>query len=424
MSLLDTAVWWHVYPLGALGAPIRGERPAEVVHRLSGLEAWLDHVVDLGCSGLLLGPVFASDTHGYDTLDHFALDPRLGDDADFDHLLAAAAERGLAVVLDGVFNHVGRRHPWVERALAEGPQSECAGLVRIDWSDDGQGHRRGVPATWEGHGDLVPLRHDDPRVADAVVAIMLHWLRRGIAGWRLDVAYSVPSWFWRTVLARVRAEFPEMIVIGEVIHGDYPAIAAAGTLDSVTGYELWKATWSSLRDRNLWELAWALERHDRFSRDVVLQTFVGNHDVDRIADTVGDAGAALALAVLMTTPGMPSIYYGDEEAFRGRKGTGPAADDPVRPPLPAGPDRLAPYGAWMYRLHQDLIGLRRRHPWLVRARLRVVGKDCTWITYESTGPAGQTVRVGITLDPHPAVRIRTDSEELTWSGAPLDMAVR
>nr|WP_228489189.1 alpha-amylase family glycosyl hydrolase [Raineyella fluvialis] len=412
-------------PLGALGAPIRGDRPGEVVHRLPALEAWLDHVVALGCSGLLLGPVFASDTHGYDTLDHFAIDPRLGDEADLDHFLAAAAGRGLAVVLDGVFNHVGRRHPWVEQALAKGPESETANLVRIDWHDDGQGHRWGVPGTWEGHGDLVPLNHDDPRVADAVAAIMLHWLRRGIAGWRLDVAYSVPPAFWRTVLARVRAEFPEALFIGEVIHGDYAAIAAAGSLDSITGYELWKATWSSLRDRNFWELAWALERHDGFSRDVVLQTFVGNHDVDRIASTVGDDGAALALAILMTTPGMPSVYYGDEEAFRGTRGSGPGADDPLRPPLPDSPEQLAPFGGWMRRLHQDLIGFRRRHPWLVRSRLRVVGKDCTWITYESTGPEGQVVRVEITLDPRPTLRIvatepgqgASADEEYRWSSS-------
>ena len=420
MTLLDSAVWWHVYPLGALGAPIRAGREPSVVHRLPRLEPWLDHVVDLGCSGLLLGPVFASTSHGYDTLDHFRIDSRLGGEADFDALVASAGRRGLGVMLDGVFNHVGRDHVWVQRALAEGPHSELAGLVRIDWSS-GQGRTH----SWEGVDALVPLNHDDPRVVDHVVAVMLHWLRRGIVGWRLDVAYSVPSHFWRTVLGRVRAEFPEMIVIGEVIHGDYAAIAKAGTLDSVTGYELWKATWSSLADRNLWELAWALERHDAFSASVVLATFVGNHDVDRIADLAGDAGAALALTVLMTVAGMPSIYYGDEHAFRGRKVSSPGADDPLRPPLPATPADLAPYGWWMYRLHQELIAFRRRDPGLSRARTQVVGKDCHWITYESRGPQAQVVRVEITLDPIARVRVLADGrEEFAWDASGLGAAVQ
>ncbi|SDB93037.1 Glycosidase [Raineyella antarctica] len=412
MTLLDSAIWWHVYPLGALDAPIRNRQDRNdqgVVHRLPQLAGWLDHAVGLGCSGLLLGPVFDSTAHGYDTLDHFRIDPRLGDEADFDALVGAAVGRGLAVVLDGVFNHVGRHHPWVQRALAEGPHGEHAGLVRIDWSTG-----EGRPYGWEGAGDLVPLNHDDPRVADLVVEVMLHWLRRGVAGWRLDVAYSVPSWFWGTVLARVRSEFPEVVFIGEVIHGDYAAIAQAGTLNSVTGYELWKASWSALADRNLWELAWALERHDAFSAAVTLQTFVGNHDVDRIADTVGDAGAALALAVLMTVAGSPSIYYGDEHAFRGRKGSGAGADDPLRPALPATPADLAPDGWWMYRLHQDLVAFRRRHPWLSHARTRVVGKDCTWLTYESRGPEDQVVRVELGLDPHARFRVYAGDDEVGW----------
>lgn len=418
MTLLDSAVWWHVYPLGALGAPLREPYDPEVVHRLRTLEPWLDHAAELGCTGLLLGPVFAASTHGYDTLDHFRIDPRLGDEADLDALVAAARARGMGVVLDGVFNHVGREHVWVQRALAEGPGSEVAGLARIDWSS---GHGR--THSWEGVQDLVPLDHDDPRVVDHVVEVMRHWLRRGIAGWRLDVAYAVPAHFWRTVLARVRDEFPQAVFVGEVIHGDYAAIAQAGTLDAVTGYELWKASWSSLADANLWELAWALERHDSFSASTVLQTFVGNHDVDRIAELAGDAGAAVALAVLMTVAGAPSIYYGDEHAFRGRKGTGTAADDPLRPALPATPAELAPYGDWMHRLHRDLVGFRRRHPWLARARTGVVGKDCSWITYESRGSQGELVRVEITLEPAPRFRLVADGpggeggEEYAWDGA-------
>ena len=117
MSLLDHAIWWQVYPLTACGAPIhlpdQAASPQRDAHRLPRLLNWLDYAIELGCSGLLLGPVFASTSHGYDTLDHFRIDPRLGDDADFDALVTAARERGLAIMLDGVFNHVGVHHELV-----------------------------------------------------------------------------------------------------------------------------------------------------------------------------------------------------------------------------------------------------------------------------------------------------------------------
>lgn len=397
MSLIDHAVWWHVYPLGACGAPIHTPDSEPEPHRLRQLEGWLDYAVELGCSGLLLGPVFASAAHGYDTLDHFRVDPRLGDDADLDHLIAEAHARGLAVMLDGVFNHVGKDHELVRSGSP---------LVRRHGEN---------PVWWEGHSDLIELDHGHPEVADLVVEVMLHWLRRGIAGWRLDVAYAVPAEFWREVLGRVRTEFPDAVFLGEVLHGDYAAIAAEATLDSVTQYELWKAIWSSLKDRNLWELAWGLERHDEFSRHLVLQTFVGNHDVSRISSQVGPNGAALAAAMLLTLPGMPSIYYGDEQGFTGQKGTDQYADDPMRPALPHSPDELAPHGWWLYRLHQDLIGFRRRHPWLTRAHVRVVAKDNTRITYECRGGDHQ-LRVDVALEPKPRITARADDgETFTWA---------
>lgn len=106
------AARWEAYD-GALGAPVH-EGGGPVAHRLPALEPWLDHAVDLGCSGLLLGPIFTSVSHGYDTLDHFSIDPRLGDDADFDRLVAACRERGMALMLDGVFNHVSTQHGLVD----------------------------------------------------------------------------------------------------------------------------------------------------------------------------------------------------------------------------------------------------------------------------------------------------------------------
>jgi cyclomaltodextrinase len=256
-SWADNVIWWHVYPLGFTGAERQALAVGEPVrHRFWQLENWLDYAVELGCSGLLLGPIFAAETHGYDTVDHFQIDPRLGDQQDFDHLIAAASQRGLRIVLDGVFNHVGRSFPAFQAALTGGTGSPTARWFRRD-PDSGD------YLTFEGHGQLVAFNHDEPEVLDYVVRVMTHWLDRGTAGWRLDAAYAVPTSFWARALPRVRGAHPDAWFVGEVIHGDYLAYAKDSGLDSVTQYELWKAIWSSLNDRNFFELAWTLDRHNQ-----------------------------------------------------------------------------------------------------------------------------------------------------------------
>jgi cyclomaltodextrinase len=329
----DHAIWWQIYPLGFTADG----------HRLSHLENWLDYAIELGCNGLLLGPVFASETHGYDTIDHFRIDPRLGDDADFDRLVAKAHDRGLRIALDGVFNHVARS------------------FVHPEWF-------RGDGATFEGHDNLIVLDHSSPAVEQYVGDVLRHWLDRGVDAWRLDAAYAVPPEFWRDVLPRDRDAW----YFGEVIHGDYAGYVAKSGLDSVTQYELWKAIWSSLNDGNFFELSYALGRHNTLLDTFVPQTFVGNHDVTRLATRLEDERhLGHALAILFLVGGVPSIYYGDEQAFRGLKEDRAGGDDAIRPAFPDKPDGLAPYGWPTYRLHQELIGVRRRHAWLTRARTTV-----------------------------------------------------
>jgi cyclomaltodextrinase / maltogenic alpha-amylase / neopullulanase len=368
------AIWWQVYPLGFTGAwPDRGDDDA---HKLRRLEAWLDYAVDLGASGLALGPIFASETHGYDTVDFLRVDPRLGDDGDFDALVTAAHDRGLRVLLDGVFNHVGRGHPAFQRVLAEGPDAPTASWFRLTWPGPEY-------ETFEGHGALVALNHREPAIADLVVEAMNHWLDRGADGWRLDAAYSVPEEFWASVLPRVRERHPEVYVVGEVIHGDYADFVTRSTMDSVTQYELWKAIWSSLNEGNFFELDHALGRHNEFLDTFVPMTFLGNHDVTRLASKLTDErNVPLAVAVLMTVGGTPSVYAGDEQGFTGVKEDREYGDDAVRPPFPDKPGDLVPYGRPTHRLHQELIGLRRRHDWLHTARTRTVHLTNEQYAYE------------------------------------------
>ncbi|GAA1973629.1 alpha-amylase family glycosyl hydrolase [Microbacterium pumilum] len=352
---VDNAIWWHVYPLGFLGADPTGviRKPGRTV---AAIEPWLDYVLDLGLNGIVLAPIFESETHGYDTTDYFQIDTRLGTEADLVSLVAAARGRGIRVLLDGVFNHVGRsfRSP----APTDGDLLERTSTGEV--------------VTFEGHEGLVVLNHDDERVADLVVEAMAYWLDRGIDGWRLDAAYAVPPAFWARVLPRVRERHPDAYFMGEYLQADYTEVVREGRLDSATQYELWQAIWHSIEDENFFELDWALTRHNGFLETFVPYTFIGNHDVTRIASQITDARHhPHALVLLLVLGGTPSIYYGDERGLRAVKETRWGGDDEIRPVYPDDPADFAA-GGETFRLHQELIGLRRRNPWLVRATTSAV----------------------------------------------------
>lgn len=403
---VEHAIWWQVYPLGFVGAYPSDQPPGPDEHRLRRIVDWLDHAIELGASGLALGPVFASRTHGYDTTDHYRIDPRLGDDADFDHLIAEAHQRGLRVLLDGVFNHVARDFPHTAWFRKRGNDFD----------------------TFEGHGELIALDHDNPDVIAYTVDVMSHWLRRGADGWRLDAAYAVPDRFWAQVLPRVRQAHPDAWFVGEVIHGDYTATVSASGFDSVTQYELWKAIWSSLNDGNFHELDWALVRHNEFLDAFVPMTFVGNHDVTRIASQlVNTRHLEHALVILFTTGGTPSVYAGDESAYRGVKEERFGGDDAVRPEFTAPLMGVDEHGHDVFRLHQYLIGLRRRHPWLHTARSSPLQVTNTQYVYATRNGADVLV-VALNVDDAPlSVSLPElgfgQGEIVAGSGAPAQSVV-
>jgi glycosidase len=417
---------WHVYPLGFAGAPIRGgaaqgdTRPdldasAEppLPTGLRHLAGWLDYAADLGFDTLSLGPVFASQTHGYDTTDHRRIDPRLGTEADFGHLIGQAHARGMKVLLDGVFNHVGEEHPLWREALGDGPGRDAARAM-FRW----EGER---PAVFEGHSSLLVLDHASDQVAAWVGDIMAHWLERGLDGWRLDAAYATGPDFWARVLPGLRQRFPGAYFFGELIHGDAADFIARSTLDSITQYPLWKAIWSSLKDRNFFELEWALRGHNSLLAEFAPVTFVGNHDVTRIATQVGHGAAALATTALLTLGGSPHIYYGDELGLTGLKEDREGGDDAVRPAFPLRPpdgivhrgaqDRSrsgelgasSPAGSGFspdlatHALHRSLIRWRAANPWLERAPTEVLELANQRLVYRTANPAGSEA-VTVTLD--------------------------
>ena len=200
--------------------------------------------------------------------------------------------------------------------------------------DDAAGGEGGPGyATFEGRESLAALNHDSAEVRDLAVRVLTHWLDRGASAWRLDAAYGIDPAFWASVLPAVRERHhhspgptetshvlpavrerhPDAWFMGEVMHGDYTGFVEASTVDTVAQYELWKAILSSLADVNFYELDWCLGRHNELLESFIPATFVGNHDVTRIASKVGAAKAALAVVLLMTVGGVPSVCYGDEQ---------------------------------------------------------------------------------------------------------------
>ena len=373
MSAFDS-IFYAVYPLGLCGAPPRNDFGAAPVERLEKLTGWIGHIRELGCDAIYLGPVFESTAHGYDTADYWHVDRRLGTDETLRRFVQAAHEAGLRVVLDGVFNHVGRDFWAFRDVLAHGPDSPFRGwFAGLRFESEGGGRSpNGDPFTYEGwhrHFDLVKLNLSNPDVRNHLLGAVRSWIADfEIDGLRLDAADVVALDFQRELAAWCRSLDPEFWLCGEVVHGDYRRWACPGGLDSVTNYEAYKGLYSSLNDRNYFEIAFALDRQfgpRGIYAGLPLFNFADNHDQDRVASRLTERRHLYPLHLLLfAMPGVPSIYYGSEWGLAGKRGHGD--DSPVRPALvleqAAGQGLepgLEPVIARLARLRAELPALRR-----------------------------------------------------------------
>ena len=331
------AILYHLYAPAACGAPRQGDPSGAVTPRLGSLHPWLDHARALGADALLLGPVCESMSHGYDTVDLFRVDRRLGDDRTMAALVEAAHSRGLRVLLDAVFGHVGRAFPAFIDLRERGPESAFTGWFRgLDFGRPGPLGERFSYDCWRGAPELARLETRNPAVRDHLLAAVDAWVSRwGIDGLRVDAADHVDGSFLSALRAHCDARHPGLALFGEVVHGDYRHFAGPGRLHGVTDYELHKGLWSSLADGNLFELAYGLNRQfgpDGLYRGLPLVQFVDNHDVDRVVERLGERRLLFPLyCLLFTIPGVPAIYQGSEWGIRGRRT--PTDDTALRPTL-------------------------------------------------------------------------------------------
>ncbi len=363
------AVVYHLFPLGCFGAPERNPFTGAPVDRISGLRRWFDCFGQLGGNVLMLGPIFESSTHGYDTADLCRIDRRLGDNDSFAAIARELHQRGIRLVLDGVFHHTGRDFPAFRDVLARGAASQFRDWYHLDFT---RSSPRGDPfhyEAWHGHHSLPKLNLQNRAVRDYLLAAVSSWIERfDIDGLRLDAADALDFEFQRELAAHCRALKRDFWLIGEVVHGDYRRWANRGGLDSTTNYEAYQGLWSSLNDRNYFEIAYTLKRQfgaDGLYRGMPLYNFVDNHDVARAATILKERTHLYPLyALLMTMPGVPSIYYGSEWGIEGCKIRG--TDAPLRPALdPVELARISPNHELCATIAR-LSAFRRCHPVLRR----------------------------------------------------------
>lgn len=322
---ISDAVFYHIYPLGMCGAPHHNSADLPIEPRVTQIGDWIAHVQELGVNAVYLGPVFESSAHGYDTIDYYRVDRRLGDERALSQLTARLHDAGIRVILDGVFHHVGREF-WAFRDLqANGPNSPYRDwFTGVDFSRSSPHGDQFTYDAWEGHFDLVRLNLNNADVRAHLLGAVRQWIEQfAIDGLRLDVAYALDRSFMRDLAALCRSLDPQFWLLGETIHGDYRELANPSMLDSVTNYEAYKGLYSSHNDHNYFEIAHTLRRQfaaDGLYHDLRLYTFADNHDVQRIASTLRNPAHLYPLhALLFTMPGIPSIYYGSEWGIAGSK---------------------------------------------------------------------------------------------------------
>lgn len=333
---INEAMFYHIYPLGFFGCEMENKGGDNASHDILKIIDYIPHLKKLGITALYIGPIFQSATHGYDTTDYTLVDSRLGTNEDFTLVAKNLHEAGIKIVLDGVFNHVGRRFWAFEevRKHREGsPYCEWFSGLRFDMNNsynDGFHYD-----SWEGYELLVKLNMQNPDVRNHLLKAVEEWIDAwDIDGIRLDAADCIDLQFFRELKETTTKKKPDFWLMGEITKGEYTRWLQPDLLDSVTNYALFNGICNSLNSKNLCDIGFNVNRE--FNRewglykDKLLYNFVDNHDVNRVASLIKDEKDLFNVySILYTLPGVPSIYYGSEWGIKGNKKDG--GDIALRP---------------------------------------------------------------------------------------------
>lgn len=344
-------IFYQIYPIGFCGAPTAND--GKTVSRILKLKDWSSYLESLGISSILLNPIFESDNHGYDTRDYKKIDCRLGTNEDFAEVCKDLHAHNVKIVLDGVFNHVGRGF-WAFKDVQEkkwdSPYKDwfCINFDGNSCYNDGFWYEG-----WEGHFELVKLNLANSAVVDYLLECVKGWIDEfDIDGLRLDVAYCLDRNFMKRLRSFCQELKPDFALIGEVLFGDYNQIVNDEMLHSCTNYECYKGIYSSFNSMNMFEIVHSLLRQFgpenwTLYKGKHLLSFVDNHDVSRIASNLtNEKHLPLIYAMMFGMPGIPCVYYGSEWGAKANKSEGDPAlrasfDAPVYNDLSAFITKLA-----------------------------------------------------------------------------------
>lgn len=330
----DESVIYQIYPFGFVGAPEFNDGKTE--NRLKAFVDYIPHLKKLNVNAVYFCPIFESSKHGYDTRDFSKIDCRLGTNDDFKNLCLKMHENNIKVILDGVFNHVGREFFAFKDVQQNKYNSAYKDWFYVNFDGNSNYNDGFYYEGWEGHYELVKLNLDNQDLKNYLFNCIKEWINDfNIDGLRLDVAYLLNKNFIRELRQFVDGIKPEFFLVGEMIHGDYNTIVNNEMLHSATNYECFKGIYSSFNEMNMFEISYSLNRQFGSESWCLytgknLVSFVDNHDVSRIASSITNKNhLKLAFALQFSMPGIPCIYYGSEWGAEGVKVQG--TDDSLRP---------------------------------------------------------------------------------------------
>lgn len=327
------SVFYQIYPLGFCGAPFENDGVLE--HRINKVSEWILHIKKLGANAIYFSPLFESDTHGYNTRDYCMLDKRLGTNEDFKNICQELHENGIKIVLDGVFNHVGRGFYQFQDVLKNRENSRYKDWFHISFEGNSNYNDGLWYEGWEGNYDLVKLNLGNEEVVQHILNAVKFWIDEfDIDGIRLDVAYCLSPEFLHRLRNYCDGLKNDFFLVGEMLHGDYNQRMNDSMLHSATNYECYKGLYSSFNSMNMFEICHSLNRQFgpenwTLYKGKHLFSFVDNHDVTRVASILSNENhLPLIYTLMFGMPGIPCVYYGSEWGEKADKSQG---DQALRP---------------------------------------------------------------------------------------------